>query len=413
MISVANYIERIKNINTKTLPSILQEGHNFYLETHHLYNEDPVIRETIDLYLKKLDQHLSKKKPNTLGNINSKKSRTMDVTFIKRFVGLNNKIQTKQQLANYIKDLQKAVARKEISKTSTFANHIEQIQNKLINRHNSLPDNESIRVSINKRWLGELQRIINTQPHPVNYLNGLDDSSRLPVKAKNKTLEIFDAMDEIESEPSENTFRLKGDLGEFLGDLERFELAITIEGDQGGGKTRLAYQLADAFAKIGDMVAVFSLEIGKKSDLIRRMRQDYLQPENLKDIFITDQLPKGLDTIKEAAKKFDVIILDSWNKVGVPSLEFDRLRKEYPYTIFLVIFQRTTQKMIRGGTAPLFDAGINIEVVKVDESFVNNYAITTKNRYGVAGVRYNISQQAIESNYYKEPGKLKTKGQNI
>lgn len=79
-------------------------------------------------------------------------------------------------------------------------------------------------------------------------------------------------MDEIENDPSINSFRLQGDLGRFLGDLERFELAITIEGDQGGGKTRFAYQLADAFSDLGDEVAIFSLEIGKKSDLIRRMR---------------------------------------------------------------------------------------------------------------------------------------------
>ena len=167
-------------------------------------------------------------------------------------------------------------------------------------------------------------------PSSIDYLNGLDgidDNNIALIKPKKRTLEIFDSMDEIESEPSESTFRLEGELGKFLGDLERFELAMTIEGDQGGGKTRLAYQLANAFADFGDKVAVFSLEIGKKSDLIRRMREDYIQPKNLKNIFIADQLPKGLDTIKEAAKKFDVIVLDSWNKVGVPSIEFDRLRK--------------------------------------------------------------------------------------
>lgn len=395
---------------------MLQEGHNFYLETYHLYNEDPVIRETLDLYFKKLNRHLSKKKSNALGHTKSKKRRTGEVIFIERFVELNNKIQTKQQIADYIMDLQQAIARKEIRKSSPFANHIEQIQKKLINRHNILPENGSIKISINKQWLGELLLIINARTPSINYLDGLDDINdykKVPVKAKRKTPEIFDSMDEIESEPSENTFQLKGDLGEFLGDLERFELAITIEGDQGGGKTRLAYQLANAFADFGDEIAVFSLEIGKKSDLIRRMREDYLQPENQKNIFITDQLPKGLDTIKEAAKKFDVIILDSWNKVGVPSVEFDRLRKEYPDTIFLVIFQRTTQKMIRGGTAPLFDAGINIEVVKVDDSFVNNYAVTTKNRYGATGIRYNISRQAIEGDYSNEPSELKIGEQDI
>ena len=85
-----------------------------------------------------------------------------------------------------------------------------------------------------------------------------------------------------------------------------------------------------------------------------------------------------------------MIIIDSWNKLNVHSSQFDKLRKDFPDTIFIVIFQRTTQGTIRGGTAPLFDAGINLEVVKVDDSFKNNYAVATKNRYGETGLQYNI-----------------------
>ena len=399
MISVANYPERIDRIDIKSLPAMLQEGHSFFTEASHLYNEDQVIRETLDLYVEKLNEYLAGKKSKGLGHTKSKKRCVGDVKFIERFVSLHNQIQSKQQIADFIKALQQAIIGKKIRKSSPFSNHIEQIQQKLINRHNMLPENGSVRISINKQWLGELKRIISGPSSSIGYLNGLNnihDHHVIPVKTKKRDVRIFDSMDKIDNEPSVDSFRLKGDLGQFLGDMERFELAMTIEGDQGGGKTRFAYQLADAFSDLGNRVAIFSLEIGRKSDLIRRMREEYLRPANLRNIFIADQLPKGLDTIKEAANDFDVIILDSWNKVGVPSLEFDRLRKAYPNTIFIVIFQRTTQKTIRGGTAPLFDAGINIEVVKVDDTFVNNYAVATKNRYGVTGIRYNISQQEIE-----------------
>ena len=380
---------------------MLQEGHSFFTEASHLYNEDQVIRETLDLYVEKLNEYLAGKKSKGLGHAKSKKRCVGDVKFIERFVSLHNQIQSKQQIADFIKALQQAIIGKKIRKSSPFSNHIEQIQQKLINRHNMLPENGSVRISINKQWLGELKQIITGPSPSIDYLNGLNnihDHHVIPVKTKKRDVQIFDSMDKIDNEPSLDSFRLKGDLGQFLGDMERFELAMTIEGDQGGGKTRFAYQLADAFSDLGNRVAIFSLEIGRKSDLIRRMREEYLRPANLRNIFIADQLPKGLDTIKEAANDFDVIILDSWNKVGVPSLEFDRIRKAYPNTIFIVIFQRTTQKMIRGGTAPLFDAGINIEVVKVDDSFLNNYALTTKNRYGVTGIRYNISQKAIDGN---------------
>jgi hypothetical protein len=77
-------------------------------------------------------------------------------------------------------------------------------------------------------------------------------------------------------------------------------------------------------------------------------------------------------------------------------------RFKFPDTIFIIIFQRTTQGTIRGGTAPLFDAGINLEVVKVDDTFINNYVVATKNRYGVTGIKYNITQQKIIDQFEPE-----------
>ena len=125
------------------------------------------------------------------------------------------------------------------------------------------------------------------------------------------------------------------------------------------------------------------------------MREEYVHPSNRDKIFITDQLPDGFETIRKSAKDFDVVIIDSWNKLNAHSSLFDKLRKEFPDTIFIVIFQRTTQGTIRGGTAPLFDAGINLEVVKVDDTFRNNYAVATKNRYGETGLQYNIQSRKL------------------
>ncbi len=191
------------------------------------------------------------------------------------------------------------------------------------------------------------------------------------------------------------TFRLKGDLGILLGDLETYKLAITLEGDQGAGKTQLSFQLADGFADIGYSVGMFQLEIGANSNIIKRNRDQYIQPKNIGKIAITGEAPNGIKTIRQYANRFNVIIIDSWTKLDVDSSEFDRLRKEYPNTIWIVLFQRTTANKIRGGTQPLYDAGINLEVIKTDDSFVNNYAVASKNRYGFTGIKYNIYQRKI------------------
>lgn len=202
--------------------------------------------------------------------------------------------------------------------------------------------------------------------------------------------ELFTSADNIKVREQNQTFRLPGDLGEFLGDLERYELAMTLDGDPGGGKSRFTYRLANALASQGDKVAIFTLEIGKESDLVQRMKNDYIAKSNLDKIFFADVAPEGIETIRAAAANFDVVIIDSWNKLDEDTAEFDRLRKDFPQTIFIAIFQRTTSGVIRGGTKPLFDAGIVIKVVKPDNDFKNNYAYCEKNRYSGDFHKYNI-----------------------
>ena len=387
MISVLNYSVDIQKIDLETLPKVLRDGHEFFLEANSWYNQDETVTESIDLYIKKLNDHLNQ----TVGL-------GAGLGFITKFLKMHEQVKTKHQLGLYIKSLQKAILEKRIRKSSLLARHISKIQDELIGQFNKMPDDGKIRISINNQWRKELATEFQSPS-----LNGMDP---LPQKApefkvKRKT-GLFDSMNEIDETPSENSFRLAGDLGVLLGDLERFELAITLEGDQGGGKTRFSYQLANGFADIDMKVAMFSLEIGRKSDLVRRMKEEYLEPENRNNIFITDQLPDGFDTIRKAAKDFDVIIIDSWNKLHVKSIELDGLRKEFPNTIFVIIFQRTTQGTIRGGTAPLFDSGINLEVVKVDDTFINNYTVATKNRYGATGLQFNITQKKIINSFDEE-----------
>ena len=343
----------------------------------------------VDLFLDRLSEHLAQ---SSIKSIRTKES-SAELKLVRQFLAMHGKTKTRQQLESYIRSLQQAIRNKLVRKNSSLAEDITLIQQKLIEQHNRLDKDGSVTITINDTWRKKLRQVAGKSS--ANGLDGLDALVTDNPLARPKKLSFLDPVDQIEERSLGSTFRLPGDLGEFLGDLERFELAMTLEGDQGGGKTRFAYQLADAFAGLGHRVAMFSLEIGRKSDLIRRMREAYLKPQHIGRIFIADQLPKGLDSIRDAAKHFDVVVLDSWNKVGAPSPEFDRLRKDFPNTIFIVIFQRTTQKTIRGGTAPLFDAGINIEVVKVDDTFVSNYATATKNRYGITGLRYNISRQKL------------------
>ena len=388
-LSYHNYGAKIRAIDLKSLPPLLKEGHSFFIEAKPYYQKEQTVKEAIDLYLKRLNEHLSVKHK-------SKPTNSLDLGFVSRFVAMHDTLQTKFKIGQYLLGLQDAISHKLITKNSPVASHIVEIQQKLIMQYNRLAEKEQITIVINDIWLQTLRSL---SASPIQGLGAITDpiipDSVVLAPILKKPSGLFESMDNISQQVNPNSFRLRDDFGEFLGDLERFELAITIEGDQGSGKTRFTYQLANAFALLGHRIAIFSLEIGRNSDLIRRMKADYLLPQNQSQVFIADTLPEGMDSIRNAAKQFDVVIIDSWNKVGVSSLGFDSLRKQFPNTIFIVIFQRTTQKTIRGGTAPLYDAGINIEVVKADDSFKNNYAVTTKNRYGVTGIQFGIHSQKV------------------
>ncbi|KAA1244545.1 antirestriction protein [Aquimarina sp. RZ0] len=391
-ISFENYNDAMQKFTVEALPEILQKGHLFFLEAKEFYFQEPEIKETIDLYLEQLNAHLfSDEEIN--GNTAS-----ISVLCIRDFLKMHQTIRSKDDLKEFIYTLQQAVSNKEITKNDLYASHIEEIQEKLIMQHNNMSLLDQVKIMINSKWKSELKKIVSqTSMQGIGSLDIIASKQQvkpLPVSPTQKNV-LFTSFDQQLTTTGASTFRLPGSMGELLGDLEKFELAITIEGDQGGGKTRFTYQLADAFADMGNRVAIFTLEIGGKSDLINRMREEYLKPQNRNRISRADQLPDGYKTIANATGSFDVIIIDSWNKTGLPSQDFDRLRKQFPNTIFIVIFQRTTGKTIRGGTAPLFDAGINIEVIKADDTFRNNYAVTTKNRYGITGIKYNIFTKEI------------------
>ena len=74
-------------------------------------------------------------------------------------------------------------------------------------------------------------------------------------------------------------------------------------------------------------VGIFQLEIGAESNIIKRNREQYIEPKNRLRVAIAGDAPKGIATIREYARKFNVIIIDSWTKLDVDSAEFDRLRK--------------------------------------------------------------------------------------
>ena len=170
---------------------------------------------------------------------------------------------------------------------------------------------------------------------------------------------------------------------------------MTIKGDQGAGKSQLMWQLIDAFASINKKVAVLSPEMNGNSPTIEKYRNQFISKENQDRVLFTDKKLSAKDIIS-LAEHFDVVFVDSFNQLeDYKQEQFKEVCSALPTKCIVGIFQSTTSGEMRGGNRPEFDAYVNIEVVKVDDKFVNNYAVCTKNRFGGTGVKYNIHKKKI------------------
>jgi len=126
-----------------------------------------------------------------------------------------------------------------------------------------------------------------------------------------------------------------------------------------------------------------SLEEHPLSELAQSKKKQYIKPKNQALIDTISELP----TYKELCKiieNYDCIFIDSWGKMqSGQKLDFDAdLRKKFNGKLFFVIFQRTVNQTMRGGSSAQFDGDIIMKIHKnKDGDFKQNYVYHDKNRY--------------------------------
>jgi len=244
-------------------------------------------------------------------------------------------------------------------------------------------------ISLKKENINNIEMTIKRIETAIEKVNNDKKAKRemKPIEELKDDDGLIDCRD-LDKIALEERFLLPGDLGRFLGKLDRHKLAITLSGEQGSGKTYLAFDLMASFLRADLRALYLSMEEGI-SDLTREKVAlyglDKLGGKIAENATIAD--------VKRFALKFDVIVIDSWGKIGANANDFNKLREEFPDTIFIAIFQQTSSKSIRGGSAPLYDSSINIETYKNNG---NRYAICPKNRYNKEKLKYFIEDRMIK-----------------
>ncbi len=225
MITIANYHDKIKQLDFSTLPEVIRKGHDFVKKITNngsswdTYHSSETIKKTVDVYFEKLssflntdkkqtsDRYATSKKSTAKSRATPKKSKSDcsqqslveripdELRFIRRYINLDGKTKTKEDILRFINSLQKAILEKKIRKTSSYAKEIRYIQDKLIEVYNGMkakvalmltPDTkekllaiangEKVLTSVNfiKRYIG------------INGREGMKEKARLLLSQINK-----------------------------------------------------------------------------------------------------------------------------------------------------------------------------------------------------------------------------------
>jgi hypothetical protein len=198
----------------------------------------------------------------------------------------------------------------------------------------------------------------------------------LPIDPRVKNL--GDAMHETREN---EIFNIPGDIGEFLGQVEKkpvHSVVTTIDAEQGAGKTRFIFQIMNALAGIGLKCLFYSLEEHPQSKLFKDKVLKYIDPSNLTNISVIDEVSIWKDEIP-VIKRSDAVFFDSFQKL--PDIDLDKnIRKAFNGKLFYIIYQQTGTKTMRGGSKAAFD-GDQILKIKKHENYQDNYVFANKNRY--------------------------------
>jgi predicted ATP-dependent serine protease len=191
------------------------------------------------------------------------------------------------------------------------------------------------------------------------------------------------------------------EISDLLGKIEikgKESVAITIGGMQGSGKTRFVFQLINAFSK-KYKVGHASMEEHPESALYEDKALQYWSEKAINEVDAPEIT--SMAQLHKLIRDNDVIIIDSFAKMRkidkLVSLDED-LRKKYDGKLFIVIYQLTTSKQMRGGSDSQFDADIVLFAEKEDD-YKKNYIRIDKNRYNDRDdLKFNIYTQRIQKN---------------
>lgn len=471
MIATNNYFKEIDKIDFSKLPEAFRKGHEFLERATDRgnnwtsYQSSDSIKKTIDIYLAKLNEFVNNNKKAGIrqrkneqqrqtnqkimqealikqGITNSdstpkKKSRkatvmedahqpTMveripeELRFIKRFINMDGKSKTKDEILRFVNSLQKAILEKRIRKTSPYAEQIKFVQDRLIGVYNDMK--AKIRIELKPETIESFKKLTKEEKvrASVNFIKNyisLNGKTGMKKKADQLLKKITRAVDK-KTVPANDPYideliAITKNLEVFLDDGSQKTLAIEknelngLEGILGcacqqlnGIEEKPAVMNSMDFAKlefdtiglkgkwlnlIGDPSSNFTAMVFGKPKMGKSYLcidfAGYLARHHGKVLYVAKE--EGLDlTLQQklndkdvahpnlyvssilpgSLNAYDFIFLDSVNKLELKPEDLSRLKRANPTKSFIFIFQSTKDGHFRGANTFQHDVDVVIEV---------------------------------------------------
>ncbi len=472
MINPENYLSKIASVDIATLPMPLQKGHEFLMKATtnatdwNTYHNSTAIRKTIQLYFERLSEFIqANSKADRKGRRKEaeqkehheimqdamqkqglidengkqvkkttqrqRKQKAADQTlwvermpeelrFIKRYVNLDGKTKTKEDILRFINSLQKAIIEKRIRKTSPYADQIKYVQEKLIEVYNTmktkiklelkpetfeslkkLTGGEKVMASIGfiKRYIAmngkpgmkekgkqllqqinraiEKGKITDSDPYVVEIHELKKNLKAFATDKTIKTLEIEQAslngLEGILGCACQNLSGIDGKPAIMnsmdFANMEFDTLGFTgkwleLIGDPSSNFTAMVYgkpKMGKSYLCI-DFAGYLARNHGKVLYVAKEEGLDMTLQKKLNDKAVAHPNLFVSSFLPSSLEGYDFIFLDSVNRLGLEPSDLNKLKAANPTKSFIFIFQSTKDGNFRGANSFQHDVDVVIEV---------------------------------------------------
>ena len=267
-----------------------------------------------------------------------KQAELYSVKFIKSYINLQGKMVTNIKAKRLYNRIASAINSNKLTKKDRYWNEIESIMATLKSFVKKNVEEGMLLVS--NKELNGLQGIVLGCVVCDKNLNGVNTIPRNTIMSSTDIVNLdFEKLG------------FTGKWKKLIGDPSSGFTAM-IFGKPKMGKSYLAVDFSGYLARNHGTVLYVAREEGIDDTLQQKLKDKNVAHP---DLYVSDYLPEDLSN-------YDFVFLDSVNKLGLTPEDLELLKRKFPTTSFVYIFQTTKQGNFRGGNEFQHDVDVVIEV---------------------------------------------------